>query len=50
MTYFKGADSSYLNLFLDILEYFATASFLACRNCSCSWAAFSNGLGILLGG
>jgi len=50
ITYFSGYDSSCLNLFFDMLEYLAKASFLACKNCSCSCAAFSNGFGILLGG
>jgi len=50
MQYLRGYDSSCLNLFFDIFEYFANASFLACKNYSYSYAAFSNGFGILLGG
>jgi hypothetical protein len=46
----NGADSSYLNLFFEIFEYFAKASLRACMNLSYSWAADSNGLGNFLGG
>jgi hypothetical protein len=50
ITYFRGAFSSYLNLFFEICEYLARASFLAYKNFSYSCAAFSKGFGSFLGG
>lgn len=50
ITNFSGADSSCLNLFLDMFEYFAKASFLAWINLSYSFAASAKGFGIFLGG
>ena len=50
ITNLSGADSSCLNLFFDIFEYFARASFLAWMNLSYSFAASAKGFGIFLGG
>lgn len=36
ITYLSGIDSSCLNLFLEMFEYLARASFLAYKNFSCS--------------
>lgn len=50
MIYRRGAVSSRLNLFLEISEYFKSASRLACKIFSCSCWASSKGLTIFLGG
>jgi len=50
ITYFSGSCSPCLNLFFEMFEYLASASFLAYINLSCSFACSSKGFGIFLGG